>query len=147
MSRKKIDLLIFAKTTEKYAAERIAAEAEEMNLSYRVIRYREMSLKMGPDGVAFYHRGQLIPQAKMALFRVAGRGGAGEYFVSQRTALLEHWRNEKMSILNAKGYLTFPRLNKLYQHCLFAKNHLPFVSSWNYGHVDLIEGVKFTPPG
>jgi len=146
MTKRKTDLLIFAKAIEKYAVKRIAEEAEKINLDYRVIYYEGMSLEMKLSGIKFYYQGDLIPEARMALFRVAGQGGAGGYFVSQRTALLEHWQGRKINVLNTQSYLVFPRLNKLSQHCLLAKNYLPFVSSWNYGCTDLIEEKKFTFP-
>lgn len=141
-----MDLLIFAKETEGYAVKRLRQEARIMGLKYKVIRYEDMSLKLSQEKIAFFHQGRALPEAKIAIFRVAGRGGRGEYFVPQRTALLELWKDKPMAIMNLRTYLKFPRLNKLWQHYYFAKHDLPFVRSQNYASLDLLDPKKFKFP-
>ena len=144
--KKMIDLLIFAKQNEIYAVSRLRQEAKKAGLNYKVIRYEGIHLNLRRGKAEFFYKGRSLPEAKMAVFRVAGRGGAGEYFVPQRTALLELWQNRPMAIVNLKTYLRFPRLNKLGQHFYFAKYDLPFVASRNYAALDLLNPEKFKFP-
>jgi len=146
MIKNKVDLLIFAKQMEFYAVNRLRQEAKKMGLAYKVIRYEGMSLKLAEHKINFFYKGRSLPEAKMAIFRVAGRGGRGEHFVPQRTALLESWQDKPMVIMNLKTYLRFPRLNKLWQHYYLAKYDLPFVHSRNYASLDLLDPKKFKFP-
>ena len=76
-----------------YAVSRLRQEAKKAGLNYKVIRYEGIHLNLRRGKAEFFYKGRSLPEAKMAVFRVAGRGGAGEYFVPQRTALLELWQN------------------------------------------------------
>jgi len=141
-----IDLLIFAKKMEKYSVKRFTQEAKKLGLKSQVIRYELMSVEFRGEKVSFRHRGKALPKPKMALFRVAGRGGAGEYFVPQRTVLLQQWEKEPIAILNLKTYLRFPRLNKLWQQYHFAKGGLPYVPSQNFASLALLKPKSFKFP-
>lgn len=142
-----MDLLIFAKKDfEVYAVRRLSQEAKKMKLTYQVIRYEDLAVKIEKDRVSFSHRNKPLLKPKMAIFRVAGRGGAGEHFVPQRTILLQQWAKEPVAIMNLKTYLEFPRLNKLWQHYYFAKEDLPYVPSQNFGSLSLIKTRKLKFP-
>lgn len=141
-----MDLLIFAKKTEGYAVDRLAEEARGKGLVFRVVRYDEMSLRMSPGKVVFMHLGKSLPVPKLAVFRVAGRGGAGEYFVPQRTILLSLWKDLGVKAMNLQTYLEFPRLNKMWQHCYFAREGLPFVPSDTYAEVENIPYKEYQYP-
>jgi RimK family alpha-L-glutamate ligase len=141
-----MDLLIFAKKDfEAYAVPRLRQEARKLGLKHRVIRYEEIAIEFKGGKVSFFHGRQVLPTPKMAIFRVAGRGGAGEHFVPQRTILLQQWAKEPVAVMNHKTYLAFPRLNKLWQHYWFAQAGLPYVPSENYGSLDLLKpkSLKF----
>jgi len=142
-----MDLLIFAKKDfEVYAVRRLVKEAEKMKLTYQVIRYEDLAVKIEKDKALFSYRNKPLPRPKMAIFRVAGRGGGGEHFVPQRTILLRQWVKEPVAIMNLKTYLEFPRLNKLWQHYYFAKAGLPYVPSQNFGSLGLIKAGKLKFP-
>ncbi len=145
--RKMIELLIFAKKDfEVYAVRRLRQEAKKLGLKHQVVRYEDIVVKFKGRKVNFFHRGKALPKPKMAIFRVAGRGGAGEHFVPQRTILLQQWKKESIAVMNLKTYLAFPRLNKLWQHYHFAQAGLPYVPSENYGSLPLLKSKKFKFP-
>ena len=146
MNRTKPDLLVFAKEKEGYAVKRLIQEAKKASLKSMVIRYERMSLKIEKRKATFFYRNQPLPEPKMAIFRVAGRGGAGEYFVPQRTALLSLWKDKPVAIMNLKTYLLFPRLNKLWQQFHFSQAGLPFVPCQNFASLELLQPKKFQYP-
>lgn len=141
-----VDLLIFAKEMEEHSVKRFAQEAKKLGLKFKIIRYEEMSVDFKGEKVRFFHQGKAFPKPKMAIFRVAGRGGAGEYFVPQRTVLLQQWEKEPVAILNLRTYLKFPRLNKLWQQYHLSQAGLPYVPTKNYASLELLKPKKIKFP-
>lgn len=141
-----IDFMILAKRMEEYSVKRFYEEAKNLKLKTRIVRYEDLYVRIGKEEIDIFSNKRRVKRPKMVVLRVAGRGGAGMYFVPHRAILINQWQKTDTVILNSKTYLNFPRINKLLQSHKFFQAGVPFVPSQSYCSIDRIKFGSFKFP-
>lgn len=140
-----MNIIVFSKSTEIYAPERILSEANKKGHNIENYFYKDLSIKIGPETVDVLYKGSKLKDADGVILRVSGAGLAGPLFVYQRVALIDYFPKSTF-IVNRRTYLRWPRLNKLEQHFFMVRAGLPIVPSLSFASEDSIEWSKIVYP-
>jgi RimK family alpha-L-glutamate ligase len=125
MSDKKIITFTMSEKQSQFEVERLATEAEKLGIEVVKALYREIGLNFG-NGTGITVRGEEINKDNTwgCWFRVAGTK-SGKY-VEGRNALIRDLGDE-VRMINGQSYLDWPRMGKIGQHALFAKEGIPII--------------------
>lgn len=137
-------IIIFSKSTEKYAPLRIIEEASIRGHSADNLFYKDLVVGITNKVRVMIHSKTLeIPDC--VVLRVSGAGLAGPLFAYQRVALINYYP-ESVSVLNRQTYLSWIRLNKLEQHYDMVRAGIPVVPSVSFSSEEVIDWGKLQFP-
>lgn len=125
MSDKKIIAFTMSPRQSQFEVDRLVVEAKKMGVEVVRAQYREIELNFG-NGVGIKVKGEEINHENTwgCWFRVAGTK-SGKY-VEGRNAMIRRL-GEEIRMINGQSYLDWPRMGKIAQHALFARERVPII--------------------
>lgn len=126
-----MDLLIFSKAPSAHEPSRFLDEARKAGLKADVVTYSDLDFQIKESGVEIYWKSDLLPPAKMVIFRAAGNDS---FYIPQRDYLIEWFEERGGMVLNSRTYKKWSRLDKITQHFELQRAGLPFIESVVYGN-------------
>ncbi|MFA6602862.1 MAG: hypothetical protein WCT01_03600, partial [Candidatus Shapirobacteria bacterium] len=145
MNRKKIITFTMSPRQSQFEVDRLESEAKKQGIEVVKALYREMELNFG-NGQEVRVKGEEISADKIfgCWFRVAGTK-SGKY-VEGRNAMIRKL-GDKILMINGQSYLDWPRMGKIAQHALFAREGVPIIPTKIFYTKEQVlgwlEGAKF----